>query len=62
MGRRKRNNYQSITELQEGNGDMSPELRMAGARILEELGNEQENINQTQHLAKQLGRYGEIPL
>jgi len=57
MGRRKRNNYQSITELQEGNGEMSPELRMAGSRILEELGNEQENINQTQHLAKQMGRY-----
>ncbi len=57
MGRRKRNNYQSITELQEVNGEMSPELRMAGTRILEELGNEQENINQTQHLAKQMGRY-----
>jgi len=36
---------------------MPPELRMAGARILEELGNEQENINQVQHLAKQMGRY-----
>jgi len=57
MGRRKRNNYLSVDELQEGNGDMPPELRMAGQRILEELGNEQEDINQTQRLAKQLGRY-----
>ena len=57
MGRRKRNNYQSVAELQEGNSDMPPELRMAGLRILEELGNEQENINQIQHLAKQMGRY-----
>jgi len=57
MGRRKGNNYQSVTELQESNGDMPPELRMAGSRILEDLSNEQENINQIQHLAKQLSRY-----
>lgn len=60
MSRRRRNNYQSIAELQEINEEMPSDLRMAGTRILEELGIEQENINQTEYLAKQLGRFANI--